>query len=69
MRNEVYKTTQFGRLQCWYYWWKWFMKYTAEMSFMKIDSGIHVVLRLLTTLTIGEAVVLVILMRMIQTLR
>jgi hypothetical protein len=32
MRNEVNKTIQFGRLQCWYYWWEWFMKYTVQMA-------------------------------------
>jgi hypothetical protein len=25
MCNEVNKTIQFWRLQCWYYWWVWFM--------------------------------------------
>jgi hypothetical protein len=48
MRNEVNKRIQFGRIQCWYYWWEWFMKYTIEMttdgviyvpSFMKIYSA------------------------------
>jgi hypothetical protein len=50
------KTIWFGRLQCWYYWWEWFMKYAVEMvsggmiwvpSFMKIGSSIQVILRLL----------------------
>jgi hypothetical protein len=56
MRNEVNKTTQFWRLQCCYYWQDWVIRYTVEMasddmtyilSFMKIVSGIQVILRLL----------------------
>jgi hypothetical protein len=58
MYNEVNKTIQFWRLIFWYYWWKSFMRYTVEMasdamlytyisSFMKIGSGIHVMLKLL----------------------
>jgi hypothetical protein len=47
---------QFDRLQCWYYWWEGFMKYAVEMasdsmiyivSFLTLDSGIQVILRLL----------------------
>jgi hypothetical protein len=56
MCNEVNKTIQSGRLQCWYYWWEWFSKYTIQMasdgmiyvpSFMRTGSGILVLLRLL----------------------
>jgi hypothetical protein len=56
MRNEDNKTIDFGRLQCWYYWLEWFMRYAVEMasagmiyvlSSKKICSGIHVILRLL----------------------
>jgi hypothetical protein len=56
MHNEANKTIQFGRLQCWYYWWKWYIKYAVEMasdgkiyapSFMTIGSGICVILRVL----------------------
>jgi hypothetical protein len=32
MRNEDNRTIQFGRLQCWYYWWERFMRYTIEMA-------------------------------------
>jgi hypothetical protein len=32
MRNEVNKIIQFGMLQCWYYKWERFMKYTVEMA-------------------------------------
>jgi hypothetical protein len=32
MRNEVNKTIQFEKLQCWYYWWEGFMKYAFEMT-------------------------------------
>jgi hypothetical protein len=32
--NEINKTIQFGRLQCWYYWWEWFMKYKLRLSQM-----------------------------------
>jgi hypothetical protein len=54
MCNEVSKTIQFWRLQCWYYWFEWFIIYTIEMasddmiyvpSFMKISLGIQVILR------------------------
>jgi hypothetical protein len=56
LHNGANKTTQFGRLQCWYYWWGRFMKYTTEMvsdgmtfvpSFMMTGSGVQVILRLL----------------------
>jgi hypothetical protein len=56
MRTEVNKTMQFEKLQCWYYWCEKFNKYAVEMaagglkyipSFMTIDSGIQVILRLL----------------------
>jgi hypothetical protein len=48
--NDVYKTIQFERPQCWYYWRQGFMVYTVEMglgakiyvlNFMKIGSGIQ----------------------------
>jgi hypothetical protein len=56
MRNEVNKTIQFERLQCWYYWSEWLMKYAVGMasggviyipSLMTIGSGIRVILRVL----------------------
>jgi hypothetical protein len=57
------KKIQFGRLlQCCYYWWDWFMRYTIEMashgkiyirSFMKIGSSIQLI-----TSIIWEVVVL-----------
>jgi hypothetical protein len=52
MRNEVHKRIQFKRLQCWYYWWEWFMKYIVEMasddmihllSFMKSGRGVQAI--------------------------
>jgi hypothetical protein len=56
MHNEVNKTIQFWRPQCWYYWLEWFMKHAIEMasgdmiyiiSFMEIGSGIQEILRVL----------------------
>jgi hypothetical protein len=56
MWNEVNKTIQFGRLQCWYNWWVGFLKYTVEMSsvgvmyapsLMTIGLEIRVILRIL----------------------
>jgi hypothetical protein len=44
---------QIFAVQCWYYYWEGFMKYTTEMasdgatSFMTICSGIQVILELL----------------------
>jgi hypothetical protein len=32
MRNKVNKTIQIVWLHCWCYWWKWFMKYTVEIT-------------------------------------
>jgi hypothetical protein len=54
MPKEANKTTQFERLQCWYYSWEGFMMYTIEMasggmiyipSFMKIGIGVQAILR------------------------
>jgi hypothetical protein len=55
MWNEVNKTIQFERLQCWCYWWKGFMKYAIKMascgilyipSSLKIGTGVQAILRL-----------------------
>jgi hypothetical protein len=70
--NQVNKTVHFWKLQCWYYWWEWFMNYMVEMasggmiyipSLMTISLGIWVILRVGYTSTIWEAIVLVLLMR------
>jgi hypothetical protein len=54
MRNEVSKTIRFGSLQCWYYWWEFFMKCTIEMAsegmiyvphFMKIGTCVQAIWR------------------------
>jgi hypothetical protein len=45
MHNEVNKTMQFGRLQCYYYWWDQFIKYATEMvwgDIIHISCFIHV---------------------------
>jgi hypothetical protein len=50
IHNEVNTTIQFGRLECWYYWLEWFMRYTVGMvsdgmiytpSFMKTVDLFH----------------------------
>jgi hypothetical protein len=48
MRNEVNKTIQFEKMQCWYYWWEGFMKDAFEMhipSFLKFGTGVQAMLR------------------------
>jgi hypothetical protein len=56
IHNEVKKTIQYWRLQCFYYWWSWFMRYTVGMAsdgitckpkFMNIGLDIQVILRLI----------------------
>jgi hypothetical protein len=77
MRNEVNKTIQIGRLQCWYYWWKaiyevhcwdglrWHYVHTeSHDDQFRHSSNIEGI-----TSTVWEAVVLVLLVRGIYNVR
>jgi hypothetical protein len=69
MHNKVSKTIQFARLQCWYYWWGWFMRYTDIHTKFHVDwfwnsGNVNV-----TTSTVLEVVVLVLLMTGISWVR
>jgi hypothetical protein len=61
MHNEVNKTVQFGRLQCWCYWWYWFIKYTVEIAWHEDWYGHSGNIKVIPS-TIWETAVLILLM-------
>jgi hypothetical protein len=67
MCNEVNKTIQFGKLQCWYYWWVRFMKCDIYMTSggmiyipTLINISLSITIKVITSKT-SEAIMLILL--------